>query len=173
MLLSFFEPPSWCRGFSDGNDNPFDGCKTALVSKGEPAFYINDSESKEQDYYPNAGITFLTVGQAFYLETVFLAVILIQTLLIFGRDGIFFKDFSSLNLNALTMDNLRITYVVRIIRLITILWLVFGLITAGLDSRPFAIFLRIILFITFSQITQQEIITSVQMIPELVGVSFV
>lgn len=173
MLLSFFEPPSWCRDFPDGDDNQFDGCGAALASKGEPAFYIDDSEAREQDYYPNMGINFLTVSQAFSLEAIFSIVILIQTLLIFGRDGFFFKDFSSLNLNTLTMDNLRITYVVRIVRLIAILWLVLGLITAGLDSRPFAIFLRIILFITYSQITQQEIVTSIQMIPELVGVSFV
>lgn len=181
MLLSFFEPPAWCRDFDDGDTDSENGCELALSMKGVPAFYSDDSETRMQDYYPNTGTNILTVSQSLKLEWFFMIVILTHTTLCFGKDDFSLKNFfligsyQSFDLDTLTSKYLKVIRVVRIVRMGAILLLLKGMIAYSFSSgiRPFAIFLRMILYITYSYGVLRELLVAVEVIPSVLSVAAV
>ena len=181
ILLSFFEPPTWCRGFDDGNTASGNGCELALNMKGIPTFYSDDSEAKIQDYYPNTGTNIFDVWQSLKLEWVFMVIILTHTCLSYGKDDFSFsnffilKQFAPNQLDTLTSKNLKVIRVVRIIRVVAILLLLKGMILFSLfnEERHFAVFLRMALFITYSYGILRELLVAVEVIPSILSVSAV
>jgi len=180
VMLSFLEPPSWCRGFGDGDSNTMNGCATAMSIKGVPLFYSDDSEEQIQDYYPNTGTTRLTVGQSLYLEWFFVAMLLLHTVLCLGKDNFsmenyFYLNAARLDLAPLTARRIRTAAIFRYVRVLTLILLVKGMVGFSLlnPERTFATLLRIILFISYSEGIQSEILIVMEIIPALATVALV
>ena len=181
ILLSFFEPPPWCRGFDDGDTDSMNGCELALNLKGVPAFYTDDSESRIQEYYPNTGTNILTVSQSLKLEWLCMIVILTHTILSFGKDDFSLKNYfimgsyESLNLDTLTSKYWKVIRVVRFVRIGSILLLIGGMSSFSLFSehRPFAVFLRMIIYVTYSYGVLRELLVAVEVIPSILSVATV
>jgi len=175
IFLSFIEPPSWCRTFDDGDDIIENGCDLALKKKGIPSFYSNDSEEEIQDYYPNAKSNLLSVHQSLFIERLLVLVISAYFIMSFASYNFsmrkyFAMDVYSTKSNALIVKNLKMSSAVRIARLISILLLIFGLRSV---ERPFAIYLRMIVFISFSETAQQQFLIASKLVPALLSVSTV
>lgn len=175
IFLSFIEPPSWCRTFDDGDDIIENGCDLALKKKGIPSFYSNDSEEEIQDYYPNAKSNLLSVHQSLFIERLLVLVISAYFIMSFASYNFsmrkyFAMDVYSSKTNALIVKNLKISSAVRIARLISILLLIFGFRSV---ERPFAIYLRMIVFISFSETAQQQFLIASKLVPALLSVSTV
>ena len=181
ILLSFFEPPTWCRGFDDRDIVSGNGCEQALNMKGVPAFYSDDSESKIQDYYPNTGTNIFTVEQSLKLEWICMVIILIHTALSYGKDDFSFRNFFILKqfapneLDTLTSKYLKVIRVVRIVRVIAIILLLKGMISFSLfnEERYFAVFLRMVVFVTYSYGLLRELLVAIEVIPSVLSVSAV
>jgi len=170
VLLSFIEPPSWCREFQGG-------CQAAMSMSGIPEFYSDDTEAKIQSYYPNTGTMFLTEQQSIKCEWCFVAVFLFHTFLCFGKDEFsvekfFYVNVARLELDPVTKGRVRSASIFRYIRLLALIFLVKGMCSYSLGnpSRTFCIPLRIILFISYSEGLQREIMTVFELIPALVTV---
>jgi hypothetical protein len=101
VLLSLFEPPSWCRSFDrvltnnsnstsslDGDDGLHDNfyCAQILSLSGPPAGDLDSAEPVQ--YYPNFGAMLLTRYQGLIVETFCVLMIVVFILLRIGRDGI-------------------------------------------------------------------------------------
>ena len=181
ILLSFIEPPSWCRGFSDGDDNPYNGCEYALNLEGTPLFYSDDTEDPVQDLYPNTGTMFLTLKQSLMLEWVFLSFIALHTLLSIGRDSFSLRNYFALHpyqrsdFDELTAKNVKVIRIVRFFRVISLLLLLKGLLAFSIleYQRPFAVYLRMILFITYAYGILRELIIAVEVVPSVLSVMVV
>lgn len=100
ILLTFFEPPHWCRNHRfniispDGQQQDIflGGCDTVLRLSGIPKLDSDSNntakETETVEYYPNtATAVWLTVSQSHLLEILFLSTITIVIVLRFGRDG--------------------------------------------------------------------------------------
>lgn len=173
VLLSFIEPPSWCRDFEGG-------CQAAMSAQGVPAFYSDSSEEKIQPYYPNTGTVWLTEGQSIRLEYLFVGVFLLHTLLCFASDGFSIESFFYINSLRLELDSLsarriRNASMFRWVRVCTLFLLLKGMISFSLNSpnRPFAAFLRMVLFVTYSEGLQSEILAVIEIVPALANVGLV
>ena len=173
VLLSFIESPSWCRDFEGG-------CQAALSSEGVPAFYSGSSEAKIQPYYPSTRTTFLTEQQSIKIEWFFIGVFVFHTFLCFGKDDFsvekfFYINVARLELDPVTKRRVSNASIFRYIRLLSLIFLVKGMCsyslgTLGNPNRPFSVLLRIILFISFSEGIQNEIMTVVAIVPALATV---
>ena len=177
VLLSFIEPPSWCREFESGDSK---GCEAALSMVGVPAFYSDESEAAIQPYYPNTKTTLLNPQQALQFEWFLVIVLLIHMVLCFGKDGFSLETFFNLNLarleiNPATKRKIRIASIFRYIRVITLILLIKGMISYedGVSERFFAIPLRMLLFTTFFETVQNEIMIVLNIIPALVSIGLV
>ncbi len=177
VILSFIEPPLWCRDFDDGDDDPLNGCASALSMKGTPAFYSDDTEDAIQDYYPSTGITYLTVYQSLKFEWFFVSVLLIHTIICFAKDGFSVERYFCLNLNSLehidavTKYRMQTVAIYRYVRIFALVFLLKGMITfSALNTdRPFSIMIRLILFISYSEGIQNELLVVVKLLPTLGG----
>ena len=185
ILLSFIEPPTWCRDFDDGDDNGYNGCAYALKLEGTPTFYSDETETGTQDYYPNTGTVFLTLQQSLLLEWTFMIYIASHTLLSIGRDGLSLRNYfafshsshqpTTTHVDELTAKNLKVIRIVRLVRVTAIVLLIKGMLAFSIlhNERPFAIFLRMILFITYAYGILRELIVAVEVIPSMLSVSVV
>jgi len=179
VFISFIEPPSWCRDFvTDDSSQPL-GCKATLAMQGVPAFYSDDTEDEIQFYYPSIRIEYLSISQAYVLECMVTIFLLLHTFLCFGKDSFslshfFMLDFDASQVDSLTAKKVKNIRAFRIIRMITTILLVKGLITFPLDdSRPYAIFYRIFLFISYSEGVQRELLIAIKIIPSLFSAAVV
>jgi hypothetical protein len=173
VLLSFIEPPNWCRDFEGG-------CQATLSMEGVPAFYSDSSEAKIQAYYPSTRTTFLTELQSIKIEWFFIGVFVFHTFLCFGKDDFsvekyFYINVAILDLYPVTKRRVRNASIFRFIRLLALIFLVKGMCsysfgTNGNPDRPFSVLLRIILYISFSEGIQSEVMTVVEIIPALATV---
>eukprot|EP00566_Odontella_aurita_P021592 CAMPEP_0113532676 /NCGR_PEP_ID=MMETSP0015_2-20120614/4191_1 /TAXON_ID=2838 /ORGANISM="Odontella" /LENGTH=217 /DNA_ID=CAMNT_0000431663 /DNA_START=138 /DNA_END=788 /DNA_ORIENTATION=+ /assembly_acc=CAM_ASM_000160 len=63
VLVSFFEPPSWCRNYTTASGDVL-GCEALLSARGPPAF----GDEEDVQYYPNTGTALLTVDQSLVID---------------------------------------------------------------------------------------------------------
>ena len=98
-LLSFVEPPVWCRDWAAAGDGNGDGvvptgCTGAMLATGPPAFGNGAGDGgpgecqHDVDYYPNSGATVLNVKQSLVVEWVCIVVIASYILLQMGSMGL-------------------------------------------------------------------------------------
>lgn len=170
VLLTFFEPPSWCRGMEGG-------CEEILNKKGVPLFYTDDTEAKIQSYYPNTNTMLLSLRDSFIAESCFVSFLFLHTFLCFAKDKFSVERFFYVNVGRLELDDIskrrmRMASMYRYIRVVTLALLVKGLVTfyLGNPNRPYAALLRIILFITYSEGLQIEIMFVRHIIPAVVTI---
>ena len=174
VLLTFIEPPSWCRNFNVGE---VQGCEAAMSASGIPAFYSDDTEEEIQPYYPNSGTTILTAATSLRLEWFLISLLLLHTFLCLGKDRFSLDNFFHITSARMCPDplqksKLRNASIFRAIRVIALSMLVIGMLMYPSD-RPFAALLRIILFIAFSEGVQNEIIVVLQIMPALASIGLV
>lgn len=173
VLLSFVEPPSWCRDFQGG-------CKAVMSTEGIPAFYSDSSEAKIQPYYPNTGTVWFTEQQSIRLECFFVGMFLLHTLLCFATDGFSIENFFYISALRLELDSvsarrIRNASIFRWVRVFALFLLVKGILSFSHNhpERPFAVLLRMLLFISYSEGLQSEIMTVMEIIPALASVGLV
>ena len=182
VLVSFIEPPMWCRNFDYDGTVENMGCKAALNMKGVPAFYTDDTEDRMQYYYPSVRSNILDEKQAFVLEFVLVSIIALHTFLCIGKDGFSLRNYLLWNIDnakidSLTVKNMKNIRLFRILRFCALLILAKGLIEQlfimNTLLRPLAIFMRIFLFISYSEGVQRELMIAIQIIPSLFGAGIV
>ncbi len=181
VAISFLEPPTWCRDFQNTQDPSAEGgCKAALYMRGTPAFYIDDTETKSQYYYPSVRSDYLNAHQAFVVESVLVALLCLHTFLCIAKDGFSLRNYLMLNfkgegVDTLTSKNMKNIRVFRIFRFVSLILLAKGLLLGQSSSalRPMAIFLRIFLFISYSEGVQRELMIAIEIIPSLLSVGVV
>ena len=84
-LLTFVEPPRWCRIPSKG-----DNCQALFSLQGPPAIIANETAvmaDEVVDYYPNSRSLFLSTSQSTCLELSLVSFVSLIILLRIGRDG--------------------------------------------------------------------------------------
>lgn len=178
ILLSFIEPPSWCSNFNDGDETGANYCDLVLKKKGIPSFYSNNSEPEIQDYYPNTGTNILNTNQSFMMEKFLVWVIAVYLIMKFSSYNFSMRKYfamdaystTSMTSYALTVKNLKMSSFVRIVQSSSIVLLIIGLRST---YRPWSIFLRIIVFITFSETAQEQTLIAAKLVPTLLSVSTV
>jgi hypothetical protein len=111
IILTFVEPPHWCRNFtlpvvlveSQQSQQMVEqmDCSTIFLSMGIPVLSLNDNNSssnivdtdeqqqqQQQQYYPNTGTSiYLTISQSHCIELFCITIVSIIVLLRIGRDG--------------------------------------------------------------------------------------
>lgn len=162
LLLTFFEPPHWCRYFVregevvDVNYLMEDGrCKELMESRG-PKIGSNGTEIVE--YYPNFHATFLTIAESQIIELICLTFLWAYFILKVGRDGLsLFRYF-----------RLGPAHFARLSEFIGIsllsIGVIFDLFTALDAARPLKPYLRLLLFVAKSRLCLCEIKTLVKMV---------
>lgn len=186
VAISFIEPPTWCRDFKPYSDasssSTLHGCEAALTMQGKPAFYVDDTEDTIQYYYPSVRSDILNVNQAFTLEIIFLSFIFIHTMLCIIKDGFSIQNYLMLSFRGdkvdhLTSRNMRHIRIFRIIRFVSLICLCKGVISESLFStmptRRYAIFFRLLMFISYSEGVQRELMIAIELIPSLASVAVV
>lgn len=199
VAISFLEPPSWCRGFTPYGDNNStggadsvlstellsqeEGCQAALTMQGVPSFYVDDTEDKIQYYYPSIRSDYLDAKQSFQLECIFCLFIVIHTLLCIAKDGFSLFNYLMINniqsdkVDQITNHNMKNIRIFRIIRFVSLFFLTKGLLVDVLfestQVRKYAIFFRLLLFISFSEGVQRELLIAIEIIPSLASVGIV
>jgi hypothetical protein len=166
VLLTFIEPPAWCRAPNDNNDNmsssdvpTFAGCPAYFAAEGIPADNSNSSsnstDTKTVSYYPNSGALFVTGTQSIRIEAVCLAFISVFLLLCLGRDGMSLTRY------------FRAGGVNRTVQCVSLLLLTVGLLA---DYRPHHPVTRLILLATFLPGCQRDLKVLIKMLPEITNV---
>jgi len=181
VLLSFIEPPNWCRGFSDGDSDGLNGCEDALAMKGTPLFYTDDTETREQYYYPSSGAMALTVYQSLYIERALVGFLLLHLILCLAKDGFSIERYFCLNLSrmhevdAVAKKRIRTVAAFRYVRLFALFFIMMGMVNFSPDNpqRIYSHLWRIILFISFSEGIQNELMVLVKILPAILSVGFV
>lgn len=181
VVLTFLEPPHWCR---DNNDNSITntdnstnsngknsdsaqdanggGCARLLTMTGLPADKIftlpgdNDSLDDVQ-LYPNSNSMFLTVSQSRSIEWMCLAIILIFILLRIGRDGMSITRF----LRPGTSRHNRVAQLVCLIVMAIGLWT---------RRTHYQAYFRLALLVSYSTAAQRDIQVVVRMFPKVVNI---
>ncbi len=158
------------------------GCSAALQLQGKPAFYVDDTEDTIQYYYPSVRSNYLTLTQAFTIEFILVSILCVHTLLCIAKDGFSIPSYLMINftgkgVDTLTSNNMKNIRLFRIIRLVSLILLAKGLVVEALHPeetiRSFAIFLRIFLFISYSEGVQRELMIALEIVPQLASVGFV
>jgi hypothetical protein len=154
VLLSFIDPPHWCRN-SDldivqvGEDNKFGTCGVIMKTRGT----ASDGE-EDVEYYPNTDSMWLTVKQSEQLEWVCLGIITAFIILQFGRDGFELNRF-------FFPGHVRRKHSLRLFLLPC---LYYGLLTRNTIYSPF---FRIVLLGTYLKNFQKEMNSFIKMVRTL------
>mmetsp|Transcript_36993 Transcript_36993/g.41654 ORF Transcript_36993/g.41654 Transcript_36993/m.41654 type:complete len:840 (-) Transcript_36993:136-2655(-) len=158
FILSFVEPPQWCRNSNlhivqnNLNDdlNHYGDCQVILWAKGTAA----DGE-ENQDYYPNFNMMLLTISQSKNIELICIFTIFSYLVLKLGDDGmdfsLFFYPGTKKRLHSL--------------RLITLACLLIGVLVDNTVLNPF---FRMLILGSHLRNFQKELWTLLKMIPEMV-----
>jgi hypothetical protein len=154
-LLTFIEPPRWCsKGFRGDQDLT---CHALFRMNGPAAGSNTTSEEDYEYYYPSSHSLFLTLTQSHIIEWICLVFISAIMLCRIGRDG------CSLTRYLRKSPAQR----VRIIQLVSIVVLFFGLCTGKDTLQPFA---RLTLLGTFVPSLHLEVKTTLKVLPEVMNV---
>lgn len=162
FMLTFFEPPSWCRDASDlqivarsaddDNTREYGDCKILFESYGVTA----DME-ENQALYPNFNAMLLTISQSRRVEIVCISFVSTYMLLQFGDDGFFPSFFFYRGYK-------------RWIRASQCFILIMLLLSVRIGYTTFNPFLRMAILGTFLRGFQRELLTLLKMIPEVLYV---
>lgn len=155
VALSFIEHPRWCQHLYGEDD-----CLNLFAMRGE----VGNDEGTVS-YYPNFGMLFLNPKQSWNVEWACLIVLLFHTLLLVGRDGSFGKFFEK-------ESGVRM---IRVLQFGSEICLGLGMIlhSAFGWSRPLVLFLRLLIFISFSKDIQREIIVVIKIVSDISSSMFI
>ena len=174
ILLTFFEPPHWCRNFRldmvlpDGQQQELllGGCDTIFRLSGTPALfsaYNSTIENEIVEYYPNtATAIWLTVSQSHLLEITFLTTITIVMALRIGRDGCSLPIYLRRSAGT-TIQRNRISQILCIVVLFIGVYLEHR--THDETFTKLHPYIRLILLYTFLGGTQRDIQVLIGMLP--------
>jgi hypothetical protein len=161
VLLTFIEPPQWCReskthptSFNSNSTSTLSGCSAYLAAEGIPA---DNSTDKSVSYYPNSGSLLVTATESNIIEAVCLALISLFLLLRLGRDGMSLTRY-------LRVGQSRVNRMVQVTALIL---LIVGLLA---DYRPHHPVTRLVLLATFIPGCQRDLKVLIKMLPEIANV---
>lgn len=179
ILLTFVEPPHWCRDYYQENivrenggpkiaQPGGGGCEALLTATGPPATTSTNDNSMAVDvdyYYPNAGTgLWLTVPQSQVTETILLVVIATILLVRIGRDGLSLRRY----LRRSPVRTNRVTQLFCLLALATGLALEQGshpnLVALKYTAQYHAYF-RLFLLFSFLGRSQREIRVLIDMLP--------
>lgn len=79
VLISFFEPPYWCRALDIDTDHHFGSCGVVLEA--------HDPSDLRVSYYPNFDFMMLTEKQAHSFQLLCVFILASQVLIRIGRNG--------------------------------------------------------------------------------------
>lgn len=140
LLLTFFEPPSWCE----------DRCDNLFHLQGIPAG--STDKSSITYLYPATRAIFLTTNQSRWIESICLFVIAMGIAVRVGRDGLSLKRY-------LRPSSVRIS---RITQLSCLLLMTIGIATHNTTWNPY---FRMMMTISFLTNPQREIQVLIGMLP--------
>ena len=162
-ILSFIEPPSWCRNqkyihlpiVRNNNNNSttspanheFGTCGILLEARGTA---VDGTENVQ--LYPNSSSMWLTPTQAHAIEAWCLGIIFFFLLLQFGKDGMDRRHFFDVGSGARQLHSLR---------LILLAVLVLGL---YMDDKTYSPFFRLVMLGTHLQTFQKELDSLLRMV---------
>lgn len=149
VLLTFVEPPHWCRKHGDDGE----GCRVLFEAEGPPA----DGSGGSVQWYPNSKSMLLSVKQSNALEAIFLGVYALYTVLRIGRDG----------LDLFIYLRGGTAQVNRLVQLACLAFLIAGLATGFTIYHPYA---RLLILITMLPSAQRDLRVLVNMLPEIFNV---
>lgn len=162
FMLTFFEPPTWCRDASDlqivvtsrGDDiiNEFGDCKILFE-----AFGVTTDLEENQALYPNFDAMLLTITQSRSIEIGCVGFIAMYMLLQYGDDGFFPSFFFYRGYK-------------RWIRASQCVILIMLLLSILIGNTTFNPFLRMAILGTFLRGFQRELLTLIKMIPDVLYV---
>ena len=163
-MLTFFEPPSWCRDASDlqivqrnqdyGSSSAYGHCKILFDSVGVTADMVEN-----QALYPNFGAMLLTISQARSIEIICVGLIIMHMLLQFGDDGFFPSFFFYRGYKRW----------VHISQCVIVSLLLLSISTHDTTFNPF---LRMAILATYLKGVQRELVTLFKMTPHVMKVLF-
>jgi hypothetical protein len=174
LLLTFFEPPHWCRNYqlsimSPDDQQPtivFGSCDTILRLSDTPKLETttsNMTESNIVEYYPNTTTAvWLTISQSHMFEIIIVSIITIILALRVGRDGCSLAIYLRRSAGFVTQSN-------RICQILCTFALFLGVYLEHrtYDKRFTMLhpYIRLILYYTFLGGTQRDIQVLLGMLP--------
>jgi hypothetical protein len=169
VLLTFIEPPAWCRAKNENQSNmsssnipTLAGCPAYFAAEGIPASNSSsdsssDSTDRPVSYYPNSGALFVTGTQSIRIEAVCLAFISLFLLLRLGRDGMSLTRYFRAGHSGVN----------RTVQFVSLILLTVGLLA---DYRPHHPVTRLVLLATFLPGCQRDLKVLINMLPEIFNV---
>jgi hypothetical protein len=152
-LLTFIEPPYWCRhgDFAmledmDYEDNKFGSCGVLLSAKGPS---LDGEESV--DYYPSSKSMQISIEESMAVEWLCLSIVTFYLILNFGRDGFEAKRFFINGYSHWT----------RALQIFLIIFLYYSLLTKYAKYDPFV---RLLLLASMMRDFQREVYTLIKMV---------
>jgi hypothetical protein len=151
-LLSFVEPPCWCRGIQipDGVTHKFGSCGVLLSATG-PSTDADNVDETWVEYYPNSSSMLLTVGQSMAVEWILVSIVTLFLLIRLGREGFQIRRFFRKGRNRL----------VRTVQCVSVILLFVGLIKNQTYHHPFV---RLVLLASFMTDSHLELVTLFKMV---------
>lgn len=168
-LLTFVEPPRWCRDGYNGDETqtcqvlfdmrgPAAGSE-ALLSDNTNNTTANISIDGYVEYYPSTNSLLLTREQSNIIEWICISIFSLRILLLIGRDGCSLPRFLRRGP----------AQVIRLLQLLAIGSIVLGL---WFDYTLFQPFARLILLGTILRTLHQELHTTLQILPQVMNIFF-
>lgn len=145
VLISFFEPPHWCRDLGLDTDHSFGSCGVVLEAR--------DPSDESISYYPNFDLMLLTEYQAYKLQLFCILILGSRLIIRIGRNGFELWRFF----------HPEIRYV-NSLRVLMIMLLCFK------GTMMFHPYFRLLLLISYLKDCQKEINSLVRLIPEVVSI---
>jgi hypothetical protein len=177
VLLTFVEPPAWCEELSTTTET---SCDQLLSFRGKPLFYVDKSENVLQDYYPNTGTIFLSTKESLYIESIFLTIIAIhtfwscytRTIYIQKKNKIFSSKEAVRNSpndpSLIQRQRMTVMMFFVALRIVSLLILLKGMLTTHI--RPAVFMHRMLIYISFSEAIQAELLIISKIVPSLLTV---
>jgi hypothetical protein len=169
ILLTFVEPPNWCRYMiREGEDVDLDyvlrsgRCEEFMASSGIPASNddgdVTDGSTEEVQFYPNTSTMYLSVYESHVVECVCLICLWTFIWLRVGRDGLsltrYFRAGAARTVRLMEFSAMTCLTV----------GLIYDICTTMDKERTFAPYMRILIFITSSRECMREFKTLVMMV---------
>lgn len=145
VLITFFEPPHWCRGLDLETDHAFGSCGAVLDAR--------DPSDETIEYYPNYGLMIMSEKQAHILQLICIFILSSRLFIRIGRNGFELWRFFHPE--------------VRFINGLRILMLLLLLPQGGSMYHPF---FRLLLLGTYLKECRKEFASLVQLIPDVVSI---
>jgi hypothetical protein len=168
ILLTFFEPPNWCRYLireGETIDEDFvltvGRCHELMAARGPAA----GNSSLVVDYYPNTSTsTLLTARQSHIVESICLVCLWTFVLLRIGRDGFSLRRF-------LRRGPAQVARYLSFVSLSCLsLGLIYDMCTQMDKKRPLTPYLRMLIFVSSNRDCLREVKTLLYMMPEVTNV---